>query len=324
MKKIDAEILEQAAQWVVKIRSEPLNAEQQQQFEQWRNASQQHQKAWQRAQRLLSTLQCLPNQSQNILEQSEKKQQQHLSKLMILVFLSITATAIAYWQFYPAWNGDYSTKTGEQKQIQLEDGTQLDLNTQTALDVQFSERQRLIVLHYGEIAIQTGHENIDTYRPFIVESQHAYMQALGTVFNVRQLKQEQSTCLAVMQNAVKVTLKQNTQSRIIHAGEQICFDAQHYQVQQTLQPLQYVWKNKVVMAYETPLNDLIKELSRYQTGYIYVDSEVKNLKVSGSFPIDQPVQLRYALEASYPVKVHNYLAGHLITIKSTIHQVDSK
>ncbi len=53
---------------------------------------------------------------------------------------------------------DYRTATGEIKPIVLSDGTQLVLNTASAVDVHYDDRQRLIRLHAGEISLITGRD----------------------------------------------------------------------------------------------------------------------------------------------------------------------
>lgn len=312
MKKIDQNILNQAAEWVIKIRSTALTLQEQQEFEQWKSQSKQHQQAWQRAQRLMATLQVLPDNMQQILLEGQQQHTQILPKLMIITGLAVMVGY--FWQssLYTRWSSDYSTQVGEQKKVILQDGTQLYLNTNTALDVHFTAQQRLITLHYGEISIQTGHEINTKYRPFIVENRDVTMQALGTIFNVRQTQKNHQTCLSVIESAVKITSKLQRYSHIIKAGEQYCFDQN--QIKQNLEPIQLVWQQQVIMAYEMPLQDLVKELSRYHKGYIHLDSKIAQLKVSGSFPTQDTEKLSYALQSSYPITVQQYLAGRVIVI----------
>ena len=49
-----------------------------------------------------------------------------------------------------------ATEVGERRQFLLDDGTRLQLNTASAVDVQFTAQRRLIVLRRGEIFIDTG------------------------------------------------------------------------------------------------------------------------------------------------------------------------
>ena len=57
------------------------------------------------------------------------------------------------------WLADQRTATGEQRTLKLADGTQINLNTHSAIDVRFDEKRRLIVLQEGEILVETGHND---------------------------------------------------------------------------------------------------------------------------------------------------------------------
>jgi transmembrane sensor len=83
------------------------------------------------------------------------------------------------------WLADQRTATGEQRTIRLADGTLINLNTHSAVDVRFDEKQRLVILQEGEILVETGHGDA---RPFIVETREGSMRALGTRFLVKREK----------------------------------------------------------------------------------------------------------------------------------------
>lgn len=65
------------------------------------------------------------------------------------------------WQLWQSETGeglraDYRTAKGTVSRQQLEDGSLLTLNTQSAADVRFDAHQRTVRLWYGEIAITTA------------------------------------------------------------------------------------------------------------------------------------------------------------------------
>lgn len=315
------EILAQAAEWLLKIRSGELSQQQLQELEQWKHSSPAHEKAWRKAEKLLNVLNDVPQNSDAILQHGQQHSRKILGKLVLsLLFAS---TAIYFWQdnWYYRLFADYYTARGEQQQILLEDGTQLDLNTSTALDVQYTAQQRSIHLHYGEIWIKTGHLAAYKDQPFIVTTKYADIQALGTVFSVQQLQKQQQSCVAVLESAVKITLKDSHTPQIVHAGKQLCFDARQSFGKQPVQPNQYLWRNHVIMAYDMPLKTLIQQIGRYQNRYFRLAPEIENIKVSGSFPLHDLDQLIQALQQSYPVDAQTYFDQRLVVIKArTSHQ----
>lgn len=134
------------------------------------------------------------------------------------------------WQLWQSETGeglraDYRTAKGTVSRQQLEDGSLLTLNTQSAADVRFDAHQRTVRLWYGEIAITTAKDALQ--RPFRVLTRQGQLTALGTEFTVRQ--QDNFTQLDVQQHAVEVLLASApAQKRIVNAGESLQFSASEF------------------------------------------------------------------------------------------------
>ncbi len=62
---------------------------------------------------------------------------------------------------------EHRTATGEIRHVTLSDGTRLDLNSDSAVDLRFSASERRIRLIRGEVLLTSGH---DPLRPLIVET----------------------------------------------------------------------------------------------------------------------------------------------------------
>jgi transmembrane sensor len=128
-----------------------------------------------------------------------------LTRRQVLKGLMLLLAAGGSWQM---WNSelaeglraDYRTAKGLPLRQTLNDGTLLTLNTDSAADVRFDDRQRLIRLRYGEIAITTARDR--QQRPFRVQTRDGLLTALGTEFTVRQFARD--TRLTVQQHAVEV------------------------------------------------------------------------------------------------------------------------
>ncbi|QHH95305.1 FecR family protein [Acinetobacter gyllenbergii] len=313
----EAQIFTEAAEWIVKIQAAQLTEAEQFELEQWKAQSSAHQMAWSKAERLLMSLEYFPENGQELIKTGNRAAQFKWSKQLVVACFACLGGLVAWHSDYKYWwLADYSTAKGEQKLVRLEDGTQLQLNTDTALDIRYTSQQRTLQLHYGEIQIHTAHEN-QGYRPFFVETQSAHLQALGTVFNVQYLQnQQQQTCLGVIESAVKVTLNQSQKMTVVHAGEQLCFDDTDFKALSILDSNVFAWKNQMIMAFDMPLAQLFQEIGRYQHQYIEIDPQLSGLKVSGSYPVNNLSDLQAALELSYPVKMDRYLNDHLIKIQA--------
>jgi transmembrane sensor len=96
----------------------------------------------------------------------------------------------------------YSTRVGETFSATLEDGSRVQLNTNSAIRVRYSAGQRRIELLRGQALFQVAH---NAQRPFIVTAGKAQVRALGTRFDVRRIGAEVRVVLA--QGSVEVSDK---------------------------------------------------------------------------------------------------------------------
>jgi transmembrane sensor len=111
------------------------------------------------------------------------------------------ATGSVSWLAYRAWDREMSlsTRIGEQRSVTLEDGTSIQLNTDTALTVRMEKAVRRIVLLRGEARFEVAK---DPNRPFLVSTPQAVVRALGTAFNVRII--EARTVVSVIEGRIRV------------------------------------------------------------------------------------------------------------------------
>ncbi|MDM3871198.1 FecR domain-containing protein [Porticoccus sp. W117] len=77
----------------------------------------------------------------------------------------------------------YVTRIGEQRQVDLADGTQVTMNTGTQLQVEFSTDRRLIRLDRGEAFFDVAS---DPKTPFVVSLGGREVTVLGTAFNIHR------------------------------------------------------------------------------------------------------------------------------------------
>jgi transmembrane sensor len=94
------------------------------------------------------------------------------------------------------WLADQRTATGEQRTLRLADGTLINLNTHSAVDVRFDEAAPGRAAGRRDL-VETAHGDA---RPFIVETREGSMRALGTRFLVK--REAEGTRLSVLQSAV--------------------------------------------------------------------------------------------------------------------------
>ncbi|KTC54807.1 iron transporter [Pseudomonas fluorescens ABAC62] len=302
-----------AASWYVQFQSQAPTAAEHQAWQQWLNRDPSHQAAWNQMEQLQRSLGALP---QDLTRRALSTSQQRRQVLKWMLVLGGTG--------YLGWNveqrtsignvwADYRTSVGERRRIELADGTQIDLNTGTAIDVVFDGQQRLVRLRDGEVLIHTGKSGGKT--PFYVDTRQGRIQALGTRFTVRQLAD--STRVGVLQDRVSVSPSdQPNHARLLGAGESVDFDRQTVGPNRRYSGTQIAWVDGQLIVLDARLDDVIEELARYRPGVLQCDSAAARLRVSGTFRLDSSDAVLANLQATLPIHV-TYFTRYWVSVKRT-------
>lgn len=306
----DRKTFEAAASWYVQFQSQPPTPAERYAWQQWLNGDPSHQAAWNQMEQLQRSLGALP---QDVTRRALSTTQQRRQVLKWMLALGSTG--------YLGWNvqqhtslgnvwADYRTAVGERRRIELADGTRIDLNTRTAIDVAFDGRQRLIRLREGEVLIHTGKAGGQT--PFYVDTRQGRVQALGTRFTVRQLTD--STRVGVLEDTVSVSPgDQPSHGRVLGAGESADFDRQNVGPDQQYLRTQTAWVDGQLIVLDARLGDVIDELARYRPGVIQSDLASQRLRVSGTFRLDSTDAVLANLQATLPIQV-KYFTRYWVSV----------
>ncbi|GFM49393.1 sensor [Pseudomonas cichorii] len=301
---ISRDVARQAAHWLVLMHEQPLSPAQQQACARWRAADPEHERAWQRVQHVQQQLGGLPS---SIAMGTLNRERRRVLKTLLVLAAIAPAGYLGYrFGSGQGWMADYRTRTGERQQLTLADGSVVDLNTDSAIDVRFDAGQRLIRLVRGEILIRTG---VDP-RPLRVASAQGVMEPLGTRFSVRQFSG--TTQLAVHQGRVRATPEQ-VASQVVEAGEQRSFSADAFGPLRLASELATRWTQGELVAENMPLGDFLQELTRYRPGRLHCDESASALRISGGFQLDNSDAILAALPVTLPVTV-SYRTRYWVTV----------
>lgn len=290
---INPQILGEAADWLVQLHSGTATPADHQAIAQWRNRSQEHAQAWQRAEVLLGEFRSVPaNLAIQTLQRAARKdglsRRQTLTRLGLLLMagpLGIASQHLPWEQ----WTADQRTAVGEQKNLQLPDGTQLLLNTDSAVNIAFSAIERRVLLLDGEMLISTAKDL--AARPFIVETPQGIARALGTRFCVRT--EGVRSHVSVLEGQVLVTPQLLQQSSTLSAGQRQSFTLNRFDAAEPFDTAAVSWDKGMLLANNMRLDQLLGELSRYRPGVLRCHPDVAALRVSGAFSLrDTDASLR--------------------------------
>ncbi|KKO64776.1 fec operon regulator FecR [Janthinobacterium sp. KBS0711] len=305
---IDPSAARAAAQWLVRLHGGALTPDEQQAFQAWRASDPAHEAAWQRAELVCSTLASVPPALRQTADAAPQSPQR---RAVLYGLAGLIAAGPALWlasQSAPwqAWRAGIRTARGEIRHMALPDGTQLVLNTDTAIDVRFDDTARQVLLHAGEIHVATAHDRSMPARPFLVRSSNGAVRALGTHFSVRHLGTVLAprTQVSVSEGAVEIAPSQAPDaSRRIGAGRQGSFDDRAVSALTPLAPHAAGWLQGVLIAERMPLGELLEQVARYRYGVLRCDPALAAMPVDGIFQLNDPDNILLLLQRSLPIRL---------------------
>ena len=206
----------------------------------------------------------------------------------------LVAGAIGDWP--TALRSDAMTATGEQRTMTLADGSQVQLNTDSAISIDYQPDRRIVHVLKGEAAFSVAR---DPRRPFSVEAKGGSTTALGTRFIVD--RHADRTQVTVTLHSVRVAAPGAAASiAIVKEGQSVRYDRNGVGSVRTVDANAVsAWTRKRLVFVDQPLRAVVAELNRYHPGYIgIIGTDLGNRRVSGIFRTDNPVAALDTLQAS--------------------------
>jgi transmembrane sensor len=197
----------------------------------------------------------------------------------------------------------YQTRKGEQLQIDLADGTQISLNTNSSLSVHLTEHLRHVTLHRGEAFFQVQ-KNVDL--PFVVDVGTAEVRVMGTAFNI--YRHQTQSDITVTEGVVRVTELGNPANRapsteLLYPDQSVSSsDTGLARPGLTDSGATIAWREGKIVADGMPLALLVDEIARYHDVKILIaEPALAQRTVSGVFQLDRPDTILQALEYSFGI-----------------------
>lgn len=223
-----------------------------------------------------------------------------------VAFAGIASALFTVWKMAEP---TYQTPIGGQVSERLADGTQVRLNTDTALKVRFDGGVRRVELQRGQAFFDVAH---DPAHPFIVVAGDTQVRAIGTRFDVRR----EAGAVRVVLTQGKVAVSQKGAS-----GAPVALTpGQSLTTGSTAVPPRPVvvadlavvtgWTSGHISFRATPLAEAVAEVNRYNRGKIVLGADVPaDARVNGDFPVDAPEAFVAAVTTLYGLRSERRLDG---------------
>jgi transmembrane sensor len=204
---------------------------------------------------------------------------------------------------------DYVSAPGQVRTVTLADQSQVTLDADSAIAVDFSRGERHVQLRRGAGFFSVTH----TGEPFVVEAEKGQARVLGTQFEVRL--QPHGAQVTVLSGRVGVTADKQAEQQILSAGQQVAYgEGTAQKLQAVDSEAQLAWRQGWLNYYKAPLADVVQDLRRYYPGRIVLlNDELAARRVSGSFPSKDPQAVLSSLQGVMGFEQH--AVGHLIILR---------
>ncbi|MFZ4834771.1 FecR domain-containing protein [Rouxiella sp. Mn2063] len=305
---IDADSAHAAATWLTLLMSEEVTEHEKVEWQRWRRAKPEHERAWQHIESLSSRFSQLDGSlAHQSLSKLQNPKRRHALKILALLGVG-GATGVGIFGT-PTARADYRTAIGERKTITLSDGTVVTLNTQSALNVTQNDNRHQLHLLNGEMMVTTGRQRAASTLLNVGLTQ-GDVSTLGAQFSIR-LRDTYSD-VAVYQGDVKLRPAISQHIIPLRAGHGVKFSTSGSSNLHSVST-EPGWLRGLLLANNQRLDDFLQELGRYRAGVIRCDSRVANLRLSGVFPLSDTDKILASLTAVLPVRI-NYFSRYFVSV----------
>lgn len=289
----------EASEWIARLQADDAGADDRVAFERWRNAHPRNARTYQE---LMATWHELAAAGRTVRAVSFGNAMHDVSRVerrRWRVPLAATAAALlalvavtGWWQWRTP--SSFRTAIGEHAVVVLPDGSRVELNSDSAVQVAYDSDVRVLRLERGEAFFTVAH---DSARPFWVVAGRTWVRAVGTAFNVHRLPDEVK--VTVSEGRVKVATSTSVQLRspsdealaqlpvsLLAAGQQAEVDEAGMQVRHVAAPeieRETSWRGGTVYFANRPLHEVVDEMGRYTPLRIELGAGVRDLPVGGTF-----------------------------------------
>jgi transmembrane sensor len=338
-----ASIAEQAGAWDARLRAPDCTDADRARFAEWRDADPAHQQTFERLQAIVGTLRHERSRADisALRDEALRAGQHHRRRFW---FATAAAGVAAITLGVVVWNGPsqgwlrepiaamvtrlsgaqiYSTSTGQRSTFVLDDGSSIELNAQSRIEVRFSDYRREVALVEGQALFNVTR---DLRRPFIVRAGDRQVLAIGTRFDVRL----DSTSVQVTLLEGKVRVEEDTamwkrgQEIELTPGKQLIarLNTPSSQAQKPggspiVRDIDVAkvtgWREGRIYFNDLPLGEAIQEMNRHSTVHVRLESaELADLRVNGMFKAGEQEIFVSALQEYFQISAERRGAREIV------------
>ncbi|WET01774.1 FecR domain-containing protein [Flavobacterium sp. YJ01] len=228
----------------------------------------------------------------------------------VLVAGLTIAFTVAKFAFKPAAITQITAK-GEKKEIFLEDGSVIVLNSNSSITYpeQFEDTRNIQLVGQAYFKVFR-----DIKRPFIVQTHDVIVRVLGTSFDINSYEHH-NTKVSVISGKVEVSSPTGKKVQIIKDQQADLIKNSDLQISTENSEDKIAWISNTIMLKNTTLSETVKIIENWYNVDITIENqELNNLTISGKFKDEKLENVLESIAYLKNLKI-NYTTKNQITIR---------
>jgi transmembrane sensor len=225
----------------------------------------------------------------------------------------------------------YETQVGQQSDVTLPDGSHVLLNTNSLMEITFSDHERRVYLRRGEGLFTVAK---DKTRPFRVFAGQRVVEAVGTAFSV-QRADEDSVEVIVTEGKINFlvlhqAIEESTEDALgdevlrdssvtpLEAGEFVAVQGGAEEPVKTgsIKPedveIKLAWQHGMLLFRGDPLEQVLREFGRYTAIRLEATEAVRDIKVAGFYRAGDVDKFLVGIESNFPISVQKINENYFV------------
>lgn len=225
----------------------------------------------------------------------------------------------------------YETVVGQQSTVTLADGSQVILNTNTVMEIVFTDHERRVYLRRGEGLFTVAK---DQSRPFRVVAGQRVIEAVGTAFSVQHIQGDSVEVIVTEGKVNFLILPQSDEESakklaiedVLRDSDVVPLQAGEFAAAQTAAPesirtgviqpeemeVKLAWQHGMLLFQGDPLEQVLEEFGRYTTIKLEATEAVKDIKVEGFYRAGDVERFLVAIENNFQIDVQEISENHFV------------
>jgi transmembrane sensor len=314
---------EAASAWFMRRRERASDADAEQAFQSWLQASAEHRREYERLELVWEDMAALPRPDSARVHSQPASHMQNPSRRRpqspprawsaparrpaflrwggaLAAMLLVTAAA---YQYVPISYETIANASTQTRSLDLSDGTRLHANVGTRVTVRYTMAERHIRVEGGEVYIDAPPDR----RPLIVAAGDAELRDIGTEFNVLLLPDVLQVGVRSGEVRLDAQGANAPATQTLQAGDTVLLsraDARLLRRQQVPASEIGAWQGGVAVMHDATLQQLAGYLALYRdTPLRFADERARGLRLSGTLDLRQPDAVLDMLPGLLPVTV---------------------